>query len=707
MRVQYLPIATLAWSAIATLVVAQRRVLNRFPVTPTVDAKLGYDCLTSVPLHVHDATQLVRSLYSFIEFQTTIEYLKKPPLGYPWPPVDLRAGFDALLSKIQSGVFKTEHEFQFQLSKLMSSAHDTHLQFLPDLLFKAISFRRPLPLVSVSLDGVSSPKVYAYHDILLSRKSSFAPSALALIDGTDASSYLEGLSQFGDLQDPDALYNMMFFNPGFAARDDRWLGKDSLFSGWEIMLTDPGLFGGSLGFGCIYPGPNTRITFENGTDLVVENKAVIFGDFTGVTDGESFYQIFCNPLSSRPPAIPLSAPPEPTYILNGYPVPRITSTDRAISGYFLPNSNVAVLAIPNFEVASTEQFQKVVEGFLVSAQANGKEKLIIDLSTNGGGNLLMAYEVFRQLFPGIVQHGNSRYRQTPALVTIAKKISNIFPRGFNPFTSSDEFLLRLWTMALNFRLDYNVRNKPFKSFSEKFLWPLRQYNGDSFTNIIRWNLNDPLITSTHPLPPPPASSTSTDRPQVNDTYGVGIEITGYGSRRGFAQPFAASDIVLVHDGFCSSACAIFDEFMRIQAGVESIAFGGRPSPEDGAATPMIQGVGGTKGVLTYTYQTLGNLAKSALMTPCDFMEQMFLSSLTNSLPQQRSKLMQTPDASVNVRDSIRTANLKDGTPSQFIYDPADCRLFYTPAMMENVTAIWYVENSTPPPPLPRPQIECR
>lgn len=46
------------------------------------------------------------------------------------------------------------------------------------------------------------------------------------------------------------------------------------------------------------------------------------------------------------------------------------------------------------------------------------------------------------------------------------------------------------------------------------------------------------------------------------------------------------------------------------------------------------------------------------------------------------------DTSLNVRDNILPDNLADGTPAQFVYEPADCRLFYTPAMMANVTAIW-------------------
>lgn len=41
-----------------------------------------------------------------------------------------------------------------------------------------------------------------------------------------------------------------------------------------------------------------------------------------------------------------------------------------------------------------------------------------------------------------------------------------------------------------------------------------------------------------------------------------------------------------------------------------------------------------------------------------------------------------------MRDNILPDDLDDGVPAQFIYEPADCRLFYTPAMMQNVTAIW-------------------
>lgn len=59
----------------------------------------------------------------------------------------------------------------------------------------------------------------------------------------------------------------------------------------------------------------------------------------------------------------------------------------------------------------------------------------------------------------------------------------------------------------------------------------------------------------------------------------------------------------------------------------------------------------------------------------------------DSSPEDRRADHNT-DTSINVRDNILRQNLHDGTPAQFIYEPANCRLFYTPAMMGNVTALW-------------------
>jgi hypothetical protein len=59
-----------------------------------------------------------------------------------------------------------------------------------------------------------------------------------------------------------------------------------------------------------------------------------------------------------------------------------------------------------------------------------------------------------------------------------------------------------------------------------------------------------------------------------------------------------------------------------------------------------------------------------------------LASLSN-LPQNRSL-----DDGINFSDQILTANLQDGIAAQFVKEMADCRLFFTPAMIMNITAMW-------------------
>lgn len=90
--------------------------------------------MASVPLQARQAHDLVEAMLPFVEWQTTLAYLKAPPKGYTEPGVDIRAGFAAVIANITSRVYQTEYEFQAQLWKVVNSAHDGHFRFLPDLL---------------------------------------------------------------------------------------------------------------------------------------------------------------------------------------------------------------------------------------------------------------------------------------------------------------------------------------------------------------------------------------------------------------------------------------------------------------------------------------------------------------------------------------------------------------------------------------------
>ena len=115
--------------------------------------------------------------------------------------------------------------------------------------------------------------------------------------------------------------------------------------------------------------------------------------------------------------------------------------------------------------------------------------------------------------------------------------------------------------------------------------------------------------------------------------------------------------------------------MRTQAGVKSIAMGGRPQ-----AGP-IQGVGGIKGAQILGWTDIFQYANTALKT-ASAAQAAILRRLT-SYPINRAS-----SSGINVRDNILPDNLDDGLPAQFVREETDCRLFYTQDMITDVTALW-------------------
>ena len=109
------------------------------------------------------------------------------------------------------------------------------------------------------------------------------------------------------------------------------------------------------------------------------------------------------------------------------------------------------------------------------------------------------------------------------IVLIAEQFAELIPANYSPATASAEIINDFESFE-NYRFDFNVSDVPFSSVEDKF--GPHSYYGDNFTSIIRWDLNDPILT-------------------VNSTFGMGEEITGYGTRQNFTQPFAAEDIIMV------------------------------------------------------------------------------------------------------------------------------------------------------------------
>lgn len=635
--------------------------------TPSVPAKLAYDCLTSVPLNVSSALKLTESLKPYIEWQSTLAYLKDPPSEYAskvQDPVDVLAGLETIKSNVQGGKYSSEYQFGFELYTLFQSTHDGHFVFVPDSVGSVFSWSRPLPIVSVSEDGKKIPGIFAYEDVigLHYHNISYTPSAIALVDGEDAAAYLENLSQAGSLQDRDALYNNVFYN----------LAQISL--GTQGSTT--GMFTGGGRGRFVYPGDTTTLTFVNGTTRVIQNYGRTSVSFRGVSTAEDLAKKVFNyggtgSVSTTSIQSQALAPnvnhvekrqstksPPP-----GYPKPVVQATSNVIMGYYLEGEgfdDVAVLAVPSFVSISTleKEFQDLGDQFLAAAKAAGKSKLIIDVSANGGGTILQGYDLFKKLFPSMLPYGATRFRAHDALNVIGQTFSDFvepFPRRLDERNGT---VLDVAASYFNYQTDVNEVYENFGSWTEKF--GPHEFHSDAYTSLTRWNLSDVLT---------PLNS-------------GGINITGYANRQNFTvQPFESENIVIVYDGYCASTCTIFSEFMRQQGNVKTIAFGGRPQ------LGPIQAVGGVKGTNNFPWTYIQLVAQEAVGIGAS--RNGSLNDYFGDFPFIRA----AGSPGSNVRDGIRQ-NDTEQTPLQFVYEEADCRIWYTPEMTVDVTEVWKAAADT-------------
>ncbi|KAI7783505.1 peptidase s41 family protein [Diaporthe eres] len=613
--------------------------------TPTIAAAIAHDCLLSVPLGKEAAIELVDSIEPYLEWQSDSAYLADPPEDYFYPAYDMFANLATIRSKLESDGYAGEYEFQAELyNTVFGPAHDGHFVYYPDLLTLVFDWNRPLSLVSISEDQSSLPEIKIYEEVISSPSTA---SSVTLINGIDAATYLEDtINQAGWNQDVDSAYNSMFFELSAPAAG---LGVGYFQGGGRIRY--------------IYHGASTNITFANGTEVTLENYARIKVPLTGITDGESMYEKFCNPNgydSSAATNAPTNVTSAAAATIPGYPTPVIITQDAVVAGFYLDGEgyeDVAVIVLLAFESESPAEFQSVASQFFADAVAAGKTKLVIDFQGNGGGYILQGYDFFRQLFPSVQEDGFSRWKASPSFLAISDVVSDLVAK-LDPYTSADADLVSFYESWFNWRYDLNLTLDPFLSFEDKF-GPV-VYQDTNYTEIMRWNLNDNLTTT-------------------NETFGLGIEIAGYGSLANLTQPFAAENIIMLYDGVCASTCTLASEMLRIQGGVKSVAMGGRP--QEGP----IQGVGGVKGAQVLDWSSVLAYNQYALQYGANITDADQKAALARytDLAVNRSTA-----AAINGRDQILRDSVDDGVPAQFIAEEADCRLYWTLPMVTDITAVW-------------------
>ena len=133
------------------------------PITPS----LALSCLKSIPLNASNALEQVRFTRPLFEWQSTVDHLKDPPVGYLSEGVDLLSGLDEIAAKLQveDGGYADEFEFLADLYTLASlRSRDGHFYY-SSMLLDIFTFQKGVEFVSISRDGLALPEIYIYGNV--------------------------------------------------------------------------------------------------------------------------------------------------------------------------------------------------------------------------------------------------------------------------------------------------------------------------------------------------------------------------------------------------------------------------------------------------------------------------------------------------------------------------------------------------------------
>ena len=503
----------------------------------------------------------------------------------------------------------------------------------------------------------------------------WSPSAVSTINGEDATKFLEDF----------AVANVQ----GFTEPNADWNGLMSS-AAYDIQNLYTVFEGGSM----FYPGDTIIFNFENGSTsgeiswIAQLSPLADVESVPAITTGQEFYDWFVLGVDSTPPmtgapptaantsAIDYSADnstdttsPTPTDVNAAtssswnnvaYPTdpiivqPNLSSDSGldggVVTGYLLNDGVTAVLSLPSFSLngENDRSFSSTVSDFITRSKAAGRTKVIIDLQRNQGGSFLLAVDTFKQFFPTLDPFRGQRARA----VATADALGNTFTQYFDThhFTDDDDpsyadVAASVWTAT-----DYlnAATNANFTSW-DGYYGPHSDH-GDQFTTVSRDNLSSIIF----------------------DEQSADIVVTGYANdTNSNPPPFSSVDTILLTDGTCSSACALFVEMMHHEGGARIIVAGGRPD------LSQMQAVGGSKGALIYDTISLDGDIDTAIQLNA---------SVQSSLPKGRDDLEPVIYyASFNIEDAVR----KDSdTPLQFTYEAADCRIYYTHHTVYNYINLW-------------------
>ena len=437
--------------------------------------------MTSVPFDSERSVYIARQMRLFTQIYSAQTFFYDPPTPeLRIKPVDLNGTFDDIEKKASSSDgYPDDYSFQVDLMKLYQSFRDGHVGYSPDCP-TTFTFYHDYPLVEI-YNGEDLPSIY-YADTITGNEV----EEIVEINGEEVHAHLEKLVQ--DLPDmwwidPDARYNTLL------------LAKYPVY----------GLEYGAFAQRTFYDQESLTMKTKSGKEIKVEWKAFLTRDQFGFTDSETFAESCLDPtfsgaLRARDVRRRVPRPEELSRKVHfnhkrqlgkrdlsqqGWPSPDLVMSNYQQAIYIL-DSETAVWGIYSFfselygadeTDAAVDRFFEEWAGFLEEAAAllkkKGIKRILLDVSGNGGGYIVLGILNIRKFFPESKPYYGFDMRRSPALDLLI------------------EFSADFDSSHLSLNMTKDIDNNDFDSIQE-FLGPVYKY-GDYFTNIGRWDVSDNLI----------------------------------------------------------------------------------------------------------------------------------------------------------------------------------------------------------------------
>lgn len=174
--------------------------------------------------------------------------------------------------------------------------------------------------------------------------------------------------------------------------------------------------------------------------------------------------------------------------------------------------------------------------------------------------------------------------------------------------------------------------------------------------------------------------------QYSSADRISIVPTGFNFVNGTRPSiFDAKNVVMFTDALCGSSCASFHEELKNIAGVRAVTVGGLPENKP------IQTVTGSKGGEVVPMFTFPQYASDLLNLSSEIgissvkSDDATLSALAN-VPRIATRAGDS-QSRIQSQDQIRKGD-SSATPLQFIYEAADCKIFYTPKTYSDPDLAW-------------------